>query len=69
MYKRYEDTPSSFRAIAYFYGINKKNWINLGTYGGDNKIENKLKDLKAPFRGFLYIVIGGAFQIIAQLFY
>lgn len=68
-YEHYEDIPFFFRFIARFYGINKENMINLGTYRGDNIIENKLRYPKAPFIGFLYISIGGAFQIIGQLFY
>lgn len=32
--------------------------------GGDNTIERKLKDVTAPFRGFLYIVCASILQIV-----
>ena len=62
-YKKYEDIPIMFKMIGYLYGIKQSNWFNVGTYGGDNKIERKLKDLNAPFRGFLYIVVAGTIQL------
>jgi len=66
-YQKYENIPLGFKIIGYIYGIKPSNWKNLGTYGGDNQIERKLKDLSAPFRGIIYVVIAGILQVICIL--
>lgn len=66
-YKKFEDLPLLFKFIGFIYGIKHNNWFNAGTYGGDNTIERELKDLTAPFRGFLYIVAASILQLISSI--
>jgi len=64
-YKKYQDLPAFFKIAGFVYGVKPNNWFNVGTYCGDNEIEKKLKDITAPFRGFLYIVLASILQIIS----
>lgn len=64
-YKKYKDLPLFFRFTGFIYGVKPDNWFNVGTYGGDNTIERKLKDPTAPFRGFLYIVAASILQFFS----
>lgn len=63
-YKKYKDVPLIFKLIGFIYGVKPNNWFNVGTYGGDNSIERKLKDSTAPFRGILYIIAASILQLI-----
>ena len=62
-YKRFEAMSIILRISARFYGINRKNRINIGVW--DNPLEKKLIDLTAPFRGFIYILIGVVLQMLS----
>lgn len=66
-YKKYKDLPIFYKISGFVYGVKSDNWFNVGTYGGDNSIERKLKDVTAPFRGFFYILTASILQIISFL--
>jgi len=64
----YKDQKLIYRIACWSYGISPDAWfISLGTYGGDNPVDKRLRDDTAPFRGFIYIVVAGILQIICIL--